>query len=129
MKAPTTLYTREVAPDRLHCWKYSAHTDSALHTQLSLQRSCTSKYALVERSRGTPQALNDVISGRVPMVIDAYPPLTGALKAGAIRALAVGATKRLPDFPDLPTVAVPRFGDDEMAPPEAHRRWLVGSFE
>jgi tripartite-type tricarboxylate transporter receptor subunit TctC len=47
---------------------------------------------------GTPQALNDVISGRVPMVIDAYPPLTGALTAGAIRALAVGAAKRLPDF-------------------------------
>jgi tripartite-type tricarboxylate transporter receptor subunit TctC len=39
------------------------------------------------------------------MVIDAYPPLLGALQAGAIRALAVGSTKRLPDFPDLPTVA------------------------
>ena len=23
----------------------------------------------------------------------------------------------------------PRFGDDEMAPPEAHRHWLVGSFD
>ena len=63
------------------------------------------KLLMVPYLGGTPQALNDVISGRVPMVIDAYPPLTGALKAGAIRALAVGATKRLPDFPDLPTVA------------------------
>jgi tripartite-type tricarboxylate transporter receptor subunit TctC len=54
---------------------------------------------------GTTQALNDVIIGRVPMVIDACPPLAGALQAGAIRALAIGSTKRLSDFPDLPTVA------------------------
>ncbi|MFZ0839483.1 MAG: tripartite tricarboxylate transporter substrate-binding protein, partial [Xanthobacteraceae bacterium] len=46
-----------------------------------------------------------VISGRVPMVIDAYAPLAGALQTGAIRALAVGADHRLPDFPDLPTIA------------------------
>src|SRR5437763_1231395 len=38
-------------------------------------------------------------------VPDGYPPLAGALSARAIKALAIGATKRLPDFPDLPTVA------------------------
>src|SRR3954462_9575846 len=71
----------------------------------ALQQRAGIKLLMVPYLGGTSQALNDVISGRVPMVIDAYPPLTGALKAGAIRALAVGATKRLPDFPDLPTVA------------------------
>jgi tripartite-type tricarboxylate transporter receptor subunit TctC len=39
------------------------------------------------------------------MIIDGYPPLAGPLQAGSVRALAVGSTKRLPDFPDLPTVA------------------------
>jgi tripartite-type tricarboxylate transporter receptor subunit TctC len=72
----------------------------------ALQQRAGIKLLMVPYLGGTPQALNDVISGRVPMVIDAYPPLTGALKAGAIRALAVGATKRLPDFPNLPTVHV-----------------------
>src|SRR5262249_59923228 len=43
--------------------------------------------------------------GGVPMVIDGYPPLAGALQAGAIKALAVGSTARLPDFPDVPTAA------------------------
>ena len=67
---------------------------------------------------GTAQALNDVISGRVPMVIDAYPPIAGALQAGSIRALAVGSTKRLPDFPDLPTTG-------EILPGFSPNGWLA----
>jgi tripartite-type tricarboxylate transporter receptor subunit TctC len=71
----------------------------------ALQQRAGIKLLMVPYLGGTSQALNDVISGRVPMVIDAYPPLAGALQAGTIRALAVGSTKRLPDFPDLPTTA------------------------
>src|SRR5215475_11275755 len=70
-----------------------------------LQLRAGIKLLMVPYLGGTAQALNDVISGRVPMVIDAYPPLAGAMQAGSIRALAVGSTKRLPDFPDLPTAA------------------------
>ena len=71
----------------------------------ALQQRAGIKLLMVPYLGGTAQALNDVIGGRVPMVIDGYPPLAGALSAGAIKALAIGATKRLPDFPDLPTVA------------------------
>ena len=71
----------------------------------ALQQRAGIKLLMVPYLGGTTQALNDVISGRVPMVIDAYPPLAGALQAGAVRALAVGSTKRLSDFPDLPTIA------------------------
>ena len=69
-----------------------------------LQQRAGIKLLMVPYLGGTAQALNDVISGRVPMVIDAYPPMAGALQSGAIRGLAVGAIKRLPDFPDLPTI-------------------------
>jgi tripartite-type tricarboxylate transporter receptor subunit TctC len=69
----------------------------------ALQQRAGIKLLMVPYLGGTSQALNDVISGRVPMVIDAYPPLAGALQAGSIRALAIGSTKRLSDFPDLPT--------------------------
>jgi tripartite-type tricarboxylate transporter receptor subunit TctC len=69
----------------------------------ALQQMAGIKLLMVPYLGGTAQALNDVIGGRVPMVIDGYPPLAGALQAGAIRALAVGSPKRLPDFPDLPT--------------------------
>src|SRR5258708_6672773 len=71
----------------------------------ALQERAGIKLLMVPYLGGTAQALNDVIGGRVPMVIDAYPPLAGAMGAGAIKALAVGSTKRLSDFPDLPTVA------------------------
>ncbi len=71
----------------------------------ALQQRAGIKLLMVPYLGGTSQALNDVISGRVPMVIDGYPPLAGTLQSGAIRALAIGSKKRLADFPDLPTVA------------------------
>ena len=71
----------------------------------ALQQRADIRLLMVPYLGGTAQALNDVISGRVPMVIDGYPPLAGALQSGAIKALAVGSTERLPDFPDLPTGA------------------------
>src|SRR5215831_18674723 len=51
----------------------------------ALQERAGIKLLMVPYLGGTAQALNDVISGRVPMVIDGYPPLAGALQAGAIR--------------------------------------------
>ena len=71
----------------------------------ALQQRTGIKLLMVPYLGGTAQALNDVMVGRVPMVIDGYPPLAGALQAGAIKALAVGSTARLPDFPGVPTAA------------------------
>ena len=84
----------------------------------ALQERAGIKLLMAPYLGGTAQALNDVISGRVPMVIDGYPPLAGALQAGAIRALAVGSTARLSDFPDLPTAA-------ETLPGFNARGWLA----
>jgi tripartite-type tricarboxylate transporter receptor subunit TctC len=84
----------------------------------ALQQLAGIKLLMVPYLGGTAQALNDVISGRVPMVIDGYPPLGGALQAGTIKALAVGSTARLPEFPDLPTAA-------ETLPGFNVRGWLA----
>lgn len=56
-------------------------------------------------SGGPAAALADVIGGRVPLIIEGYSGLAGAIQAHSLRVLAVGSTRRLPDFPDLPTVA------------------------
>lgn len=55
--------------------------------------------------RGQPEALNDLLGGRVTMM-----PLTAAIagsyvKSGKLRALAVTTATRSSAFPDLPTVA------------------------
>ena len=39
------------------------------------------------------------------MIVEGPSALSGALQAGSIKALAVTSTTRLPNFPDLPTVA------------------------
>jgi tripartite-type tricarboxylate transporter receptor subunit TctC len=69
-----------------------------------LQQRAGIKMVMVPYLAGTAAALNDVISGRVQMVIDGYPPLAGAMQTGSIRALAVGAEMRLPEMADLPTI-------------------------
>ena len=55
--------------------------------------------------------MNDVMSGRVPLVLDGYAGLAPAIKGNLIKGLAVDAIKRPPGFEDLPTIAetVPEF--------------------
>jgi tripartite-type tricarboxylate transporter receptor subunit TctC len=69
-----------------------------------LQRRAGIKLLLVPYSGGPSHALNDVLGGRIPVIIEAYSGLAGAAQAGAIRPIAHGGLERLPDFPDLPTV-------------------------
>lgn len=54
---------------------------------------------------GPAQAFADVTSGRVDLVVDGYSSLAGAVSSGSLKILAVALDKRLPDFPDVPTVA------------------------
>jgi len=54
---------------------------------------------------GAAAGLKDVMGGTLPMIIEGPSALAGALQAGAIKALAVTSPTRLPNFPDVPTVA------------------------
>ena len=54
---------------------------------------------------GPAAALADVGSGRVSMIIEGYSGIVGAVKAGQVKLIAVASPERLPQFPDLPTVA------------------------
>src|SRR5580698_6362483 len=53
---------------------------------------------------GPGAALSDVASGRVSMIIEGYSGVIGAVNAGQVKLIAVASAKRLPEFPDLPTV-------------------------
>jgi tripartite-type tricarboxylate transporter receptor subunit TctC len=63
------------------------------------------KLLMIPYSGGTAAVLNDIMGKRVPMVIEAYSGLAGAIAAKTIVPLAVGAPKRLPAFPDIPAAA------------------------
>ena len=54
---------------------------------------------------GTPAGLADVMGGRVQVIMDGLPSLAGAINGGELKLLAVGATKRLPNRPQTPTIA------------------------
>ena len=60
---------------------------------------------------GAAQASNDVIAGRVPMMMQTIAPVAGTIAAGEVKLLAVTSTGRLRNYPDTPTVAetVPGF--------------------
>ena len=55
--------------------------------------------------RGTGPALQDVAAGRVTMSIDSLGPMVPLLQAGNLRAIAVSSAERMPELPDVPTIA------------------------
>ena len=55
--------------------------------------------------RGTGLALQDVAAGRVTMSIDSYGPMLPLIQAGHLRPIAVTSAQRMPDLPNIPTVA------------------------
>ena len=55
--------------------------------------------------RGSPQAINDLISGEVQVMFDNSASIAPHVQAGRVRALGVSGPKRLEAFPDLPAIA------------------------
>jgi len=70
-----------------------------------LQARAGIKLQVVPYTGGPASALNDVLGGRIPLIIEGYSGLAGAIQAHTLNVLAVAATHRLSDFPDLPTVS------------------------
>jgi tripartite-type tricarboxylate transporter receptor subunit TctC len=54
---------------------------------------------------GAAVSLNDVITGRIPIMFEGLAGLAPGLQGGGVKAIAVASEKRLPNLPDLPTVS------------------------
>jgi tripartite-type tricarboxylate transporter receptor subunit TctC len=67
---------------------------------------------------GAPQGLQDVMGGRISAMVEALPAFSGALESKSVKPLAVTSLQRLPNLPDLPTVA-------ETIPGFDARGWFV----
>jgi tripartite-type tricarboxylate transporter receptor subunit TctC len=55
--------------------------------------------------KGAPQALIDLIGGRVSLTMNSIAPVLANLKAGKLRALGIADRKRSPLLPDVPPIA------------------------
>jgi tripartite-type tricarboxylate transporter receptor subunit TctC len=81
-------------------------------TELFKQKTGTNFVMIPYKSSG--ESAQAVIAGQVMMTIADPPPLTGPLKAGTLRGLAVTAAKRSPSWPDIPTMAEAGVPDMEV---------------
>jgi len=70
-----------------------------------LQERAGIKLLAVPYTGGQAAAFADLAGGRVSTTISGYPGIIGSVKAGAVKLIAVASPERLPEFPDLPTVA------------------------
>ena len=55
--------------------------------------------------KGVPAAVNDLLSGRIELLVEQLYPLAPHIQSGKLRPLAVASSKRHPQLPDLPTAA------------------------
>jgi tripartite-type tricarboxylate transporter receptor subunit TctC len=53
--------------------------------------------------KGAPQAVTDLLAGRVSVTMNSIPPILAHIKAGRVQPLAVAAAKRSPLLPGVPT--------------------------
>ncbi len=55
--------------------------------------------------RGTGAMMADLLAGQIQLTFNGVPPIIGQIKAGKLRALAVGSARRVPALQDVPTIA------------------------
>jgi len=63
--------------------------------------------------KGSNQAMLDLMGGRVDVYMSSVPTLLGHIRDGKARALAVTSKTRVPDLPDVPTIAELGYPDYE----------------
>lgn len=83
----------------------TAGVGTALHTAALLLESLAHVKLTAVHYRGAAPALNDVIAGHVNMVIMGPSVALQTVKAGKLNMLGFGSSKRMTQFPDVPTIA------------------------
>ena len=67
---------------------------------------------------GAAASMNDVIAGRIPIMFEGLAGLAPGVQGGSVRLLAIATAKRVPNLPDLPTIA-------ETVPGVVSSGWIV----
>lgn len=111
----------------------SAGNASAGHLAMEYLKLVTGMYITHIPYRGTGPQLTDLLAGRTQASSAGMPALGAHIRAGKLRAIAVGTHQRIPALPDVPTVQEMGYKDFETSqwygilapagtPPEIVRR-------
>ncbi|MBL8384315.1 MAG: tripartite tricarboxylate transporter substrate binding protein [Burkholderiales bacterium] len=85
-------------------WAY-AGTGTSQHLTGELFKSRTGVDILGVTYKGSGPAITDLMGGQVPLMVDSLASALPHIKAGKVKALAMTTLQRVPQLPDLPTVA------------------------
>jgi tripartite-type tricarboxylate transporter receptor subunit TctC len=83
----------------------STGTGSITHMQMELFKAQTGTSILHVPYKGAGPALNDVLAGQVPILLDNLPSSLPYIKLGRLIPIVVAAEKRVAALPDVPTLA------------------------
>ena len=92
----------------------SAGNGSAGHLAFEYLKIATNTFVLHVPYRGTGPQLTDLLAGRLQAASVGAPAVLQFIKAGKLRCIATGTTTRIPQLPDVPTVAEQGFAGFEM---------------
>jgi tripartite-type tricarboxylate transporter receptor subunit TctC len=92
----------------------SAGNGSAGHLAFEYLKMATDIFMLHVPYRGTGPMLTDLMAGRLQAAAVGAPALLQFIKAGKLRCIATGTSTRLPQLPDVPTVAEQGYKGFEM---------------
>ena len=93
----------------------SAGNASAGHLAMEYLKLVTGMFMVHIPYRGTGPQLTDLLAGRTQASSAGLPAMLPHIKSGRLRAIAVGTAQRLPQLPDVPTVAEMGFKDFETS--------------
>jgi tripartite-type tricarboxylate transporter receptor subunit TctC len=92
----------------------SAGNGSAGHLAMEYLKMASGTFMLHVPYRGTGPQLTDLLAGRLDAASVGAPAVLGFIKAGKLRCIATGTAQRIPQLPDVPTVAEQGFPGFEM---------------
>ena len=92
----------------------SAGNGSAGHLAFEYLKLVSETFMLHVPYRGTGPMLTDLMGGRLQAASVGAPALLSFIKAGKLRCIATGTSQRLPQLPDVPTVAEQGYKGFEM---------------
>lgn len=100
----------KAAPGRLNYSSSGSGTPN--HMAMELFKSAAGVQFTHVPYKGAPQAVTDLVGGRVGVTMNSIGPVLAHIKAGRLRALGVASLKRSPALPEVPTISesgIPNF--------------------